>query len=72
VILLDVLLPDVDGWGLLVDLQTDPASREIPVILCSVTRDERLALSLGADLYLPKPVWRQQLLGALDDVLNQP
>ena len=70
-ILLDVLLPDVDGWGLLVELRRHVASRSIPIILCSVTRDERLALGLGANLYLPKPVWREQLLEALDQVLSQ-
>jgi CheY-like chemotaxis protein len=69
-ILLDVMLPDVDGWDLLLDLRANPATRSIPVIVCSVITDEELALTLGAVLYLRKPVWRGQLLDALDQALS--
>jgi CheY-like chemotaxis protein len=65
IIVLDVMLPDVDGWELLTHLHEYPASRAIPVIVCSVVREEELALALGAFSYLPKPVRRQQLLEAL-------
>lgn len=69
-ILLDVLLPDVNGWDLLLDLHANPATREIPIIVCSVVTDEQLALDLGAAFYLRKPVWREQLLAAFEHVLN--
>jgi len=65
IIVLDVMLPDVDGWELLSHLHEYPASRAVPVIVCSVVREEELALTLGAFSYLPKPVRRQQLLEAL-------
>jgi CheY-like chemotaxis protein len=71
VIVLDVMLPDVDGWEVLVNLHGHPATRSIPVIVCSVIREEELALALGAALYLPKPVGRRQFLGALDQVFSQ-
>jgi len=71
IILLDVMLPDVDGWDLLLNLHADPSTRSIPIIVCSVVTDEQLALTLGASLYLRKPVWRQQLIGAFDRVLSQ-
>ena len=71
VILLDVLLPDVDGWALLLELRQDGFARSIPIVLCSVTTDERLALELGAVLYLRKPVWRRELIQALDQVLSR-
>jgi CheY-like chemotaxis protein len=71
-IILDVMLPDVDGWDLLMDLHNNPATKRIPIIVCSVITDEQLALALGATLYLPKPVWRQQLIDALDEALNRP
>ncbi len=70
-IVLDVMLPDIDGWDLLATLHSHPASRAIPVIICSVITDERLALTLGAALYLRKPVWRQQLLDAFEQALNR-
>ena len=71
VIVLDVMLPDVDGWELLADLHEHSATRSIPVIVCSVIREEDLALALGAALYLPKPVERQHFLQALDQALSQ-
>jgi len=71
VIVLDVMLPDIDGWELLTRLHQDPATRPIPVIVCSVVREEELALSLGAAHYLPKPVRSREFIQALDRVLAQ-
>jgi len=71
VILLDIMLPDVDGWELLMRLHEDHETRVIPVIVCSVIRERELALSLGASAYLPKPVRRHAFLQALDQVLPQ-
>ncbi|MGC9347520.1 MAG: response regulator [Anaerolineae bacterium] len=70
IIVLDVMLPDIDGWELLTTLYESPRMRDIPVIVCSVVREERLALSLGARLYLPKPVRRREFLAALDAALQ--
>jgi CheY-like chemotaxis protein len=71
VILLDVILPDVDGWELLMHLHEHPVSRWTPVIVCTVVREENLALSLGAALHLSKPLQPRQLIRALDQVLEQ-
>jgi len=71
IIVLDVMLPDIDGWELLAHLHEHPATRSIPIIVCSVIRERDLALALGAALYLPKPVRRQQFVQALDRVLDQ-
>jgi CheY-like chemotaxis protein len=65
------MLPDVDGWNLLQDLHQHPATRSIPVIICSVVREETLALSLGAVLYLPKPVSPHQFIQALNQALSE-
>ncbi len=70
IILLDVMLPDIDGWDLLLDLHANPKTKNIPIILCSVITDERLALNLGASMYLRKPVWRDQLIEAFNQVLQ--
>jgi CheY-like chemotaxis protein len=70
-IVLDVMLPEVDGWRLLMRLHADDASRDIPVIICSVVKEEMLALSLGAARYLPKPVSPAAFTQALDAVLTQ-
>jgi CheY-like chemotaxis protein len=68
IIVLDVMLPDVDGWKLLMRLHEDPATRPIPIIVCSVVREEDLARALGAALYLPKPVEPRRFVEALDRV----
>jgi CheY-like chemotaxis protein len=69
IIVLDVIMPDADGWALLSQLREDPATRHIPVILCSIVREGDLADALGADLYLPKPIQYREFLDALDRVL---
>jgi len=71
IIVLDLMLPDVDGWELLAQLHEHPASRGIPIIVCSVVHEEELALALGAAACVNKPVRRQQLLAALDEALNR-
>lgn len=55
-ILLDVLMPGQDGWHLLAWLRQAEALRHIPVVICSVLDQPHLALSLGANGYLSKPV----------------
>lgn len=71
VIVLDVMLPDIDGWELLAHLREHPTTRPIPVIVCSVVREAELSLALGATLYVPKPVRRAQFLEALDRAISQ-
>jgi CheY-like chemotaxis protein len=65
-ILLDIMLPDVDGWELLQALQREPSTASIPVIICSIVREEALATALGAVRYLPKPMLHQDLLATLE------
>ncbi len=72
VIVLDVMLPDIDGWRLLMRLHEDTVTRTIPVIVCSVVREETLALSLGAAAYLAKPVLPREFVEALDRACPQP
>jgi CheY-like chemotaxis protein len=71
VIVLDILLPDVDGWDLLSQLHAHPPTRSTPIIICSIVREEELATALGAVYYLPKPVQRQRFIQALDEALKQ-
>ncbi len=71
IIVLDILLSEIDGWDLLAQLQKHPATKMIPVIVCSVIRHQDLALLAGASLYLQKPVTRQTFIEALDQVFSQ-
>ena len=70
-IVLDVMLPDIDGWQVLTHLYDRPATRSIPVIVCSVVREEALALALGATSFLSKPIRPHEFVAALDQALLQ-
>jgi CheY-like chemotaxis protein len=65
-VLLDVMLPDVDGWELLGRLREHPQTGHIPVIVCTILPQEPLALALGAAAFLRKPISREALLAVLD------
>ncbi len=64
-ILLDVILPNMDGWELLAALRTDPETSKIPIIVCSLSSEKRRALAFGVHAYLFKPVLADDLLSAL-------
>jgi CheY-like chemotaxis protein len=71
IILLDVMMPESDGWALLGQLRVHPKTHNIPVIICSIIPQSNLALTLGAAGFLRKPVSRADLLAALDHLLDQ-
>jgi CheY-like chemotaxis protein/transcriptional regulator with XRE-family HTH domain len=72
VVVLDVMMPDYDGWMLLGQLREHPATRGTPVIVCTILAQEELALALGAAEYLRKPVTRAAFLAALDRQVASP
>jgi CheY-like chemotaxis protein len=65
VIILDVMMPERDGWELLQRLRAQPATASVPIIVCTVFNDPQLAYSLGASLFLSKPTERETILAAL-------
>ncbi len=64
-ITLDILLPKKNGWEVLSELKADSVTRNIPVVIVSVTSDRQLGFSLGAIEYFVKPVSKDQLLAAV-------
>jgi signal transduction histidine kinase/CheY-like chemotaxis protein len=64
-VVLDIRLPRLDGWQVLAELKADPATAAIPVVIASVVDDRSRGLALGADVYLLKPVSRDELVDAL-------
>ena len=64
-VVLDILLPLVNGWDVLAALKRDPETTAIPVIVVSIVDERAKGLSLGATDYLVKPVSRDHLLAAL-------
>lgn len=66
VILLDILLPDMDGWDLLARLkQAGSPAAHIPVVIVSIIADACKGFFLGASAVLQKPVAREELLESL-------
>jgi Amt family ammonium transporter len=70
IIVLDVMMPNMDGWEVLRILRETPATADIPVVVCSVLREPAIALSLGAHAYLKKPVDRLELVATLARLLG--
>jgi CheY-like chemotaxis protein len=60
-ITLDVMMPQLDGWGVLRQLKEDEELRNIPVIMVTILNERALAIPLGAAELLTKPIDRQRL-----------
>ena len=68
VIVLDVMLPGIDGWDLLGRLREHPRLRDVPVIVCTILAQEQLASVLGAAGFIRKPISQAAFLAALDQM----
>jgi signal transduction histidine kinase/CheY-like chemotaxis protein len=64
-VVLDILLPGIDGWEVLARLKADSATAPIPVVVVSMLDERGRGFALGAAEYLVKPVSKDQLLAAL-------
>ena len=74
IVLLDVQMPDLDGWETLTRLRGDPRTAELPVVLCTVKglpEDTLRGWSLGCDGYLGKPFDISGLVEELRAVLRR-
>ena len=72
VIILDIMMPRLDGWSVLALLAGDAGTRAVPVVVCSLVDDPELSHVLGAQGYLRKPVSESELLAELTAVLRRP
>ncbi|MBR8837618.1 MAG: EAL domain-containing response regulator [Stigonema ocellatum SAG 48.90 = DSM 106950] len=73
-ILCDLMLPEIDGYGVLTALREEPSTAAIPFIFLTArtTRaDFRQGMNLGADDYLTKPFTRAELLNAIASRLSK-
>jgi CheY-like chemotaxis protein len=74
-VLLDVLLPRIDGFALLKRLRAQERTRGLPVVIVSsFTRDQDVArgMALGADDYIVKPLMEFHFLGRLERFAGKP
>jgi signal transduction histidine kinase/CheY-like chemotaxis protein len=64
-IILDIQMPDIDGWTVLATLKGEPELADIPVIIVTIVDEQRSGIALGAAGYLTKPIDRERLLAIL-------
>jgi len=69
-ILLDLLLPDIDGLEVLRKLKENPTTADIPVVVLTIVPDDGTARSLGAVDYLTKPIEQEELLQSVEAALT--
>ena len=65
-IVLDILLPGIDGWEVLRQLKSNAGLRDVPVIIATVVDERGVGLALGAADYLVKPIDPAALRARLD------
>jgi DNA-binding response OmpR family regulator len=73
-VLLDLMMPQVDGWEVYQQMKADPELRTIPVIVVTAKAqsiDKVLGLHIAkVDAYVTKPFGPQELMASVNDVLN--
>ena len=70
----DIMMPGLDGYGVLLELQDDPLTRKLPFIFLTAKSDRehlRYGMELGADDYITKPFSQEELLSAITARLSQ-
>jgi DNA-binding response OmpR family regulator len=74
-VLLDLMMPDMDGWEVYQQMKADEATRHIPVIVVTAKAqsiDKVLGLHIAkVDDYIAKPFSPQELLSSVEKTLNE-
>ena len=73
-ILLDLMLPGLDGFEVLNRLRADPQTADVPVVIVSAKSqpdDRQMAARIGANAYLPRPSSRAELLAVVGSLLSE-
>ncbi len=65
IIVLDVMMPTLDGWTVLTRLKGDPVTSSIPVVMLTMVNDKEMGFSLGVDDYMLKPIERSGFVSVL-------
>ena len=67
-IALDIMLPNMEGWGFLSGIKEMPDLRRVPIVIISSVAGPNLRFSLGAAAVLQKPISRRELSESLGDL----
>ncbi|MGP8250518.1 MAG: ATP-binding protein, partial [Terracidiphilus sp.] len=70
-IILDVMMPEMNGFDVAAVLKNDPATMHIPIIILSILEDKERGFRLGVDRYLTKPIDTPSLFKEIGTLLEQ-
>lgn len=70
-IILDVVMPGIDGWAVLAALKSDSKTAGIPIIMASMLDERERGLRMGANAYVTKPLSRELLAELLHRHIGQ-
>ncbi len=74
-VITDIMMPRLDGFGLVHRIRINPETREIPVIFLTATyvalEDKAFALNIGATRFIEKPVNFDKFLGTVDELFTK-
>lgn len=71
-VLLDVMMPEIDGWGVCAEMKEDPELADVPVIFLSARAqdaDVERGTDLGADAYITKPFDPIDLVDLVEELI---
>jgi hypothetical protein len=71
IIVLDVMMPTMDGWSVLTRLKGDPELSDIPVVMLTMVNNREMGFSLGVDDYMLKPIDRSDFVATLRKYCNR-
>lgn len=73
VVVLDIVMPRMNGYELCRKLKADPATQNVPVVMCSSKGEEfdrYWGMKQGADAYIAKPFQPMELIGTVKQLLR--
>jgi DNA-binding response OmpR family regulator len=75
IVIADIMMPKLDGFGLVHRMRINPETRDIPVVFITATyvarEDREFALNLGATRFIQKPVDLEKFLATIAELLEQ-
>ena len=70
-VILDVMMPEMNGFDVAAIMKNDPQTMEIPIIILSVVQDKTRGFRIGVDRYLTKPIDTALLFSEIGHLLEQ-